>query len=133
VSRRWIARRPKWRRQTWNPGPRADAAEFAFWGLDDLPAGIAIAIVVGVLAILAIPLLLFIVEIALAILLVGVALIARVLLRRPWTVEAVTSDPEDVLRWKVVGWRRSGQIVEEIARVLEAGGRDFQSPYATSA
>ncbi|MGH2729168.1 MAG: hypothetical protein ACRDJI_01005 [Actinomycetota bacterium] len=110
-----------------------DVAEFAFWGLDDLPAGIAILIVVAVVAVFAIPLLLFIVEIALAILLVGVALAGRVLLRRPWTVEATSSEPEEVLRWKVVGWRRSGQIVEEIARVLEAGGRDFQSPYATSA
>ena len=47
-------------------------------------------------------------------------LLARVVLRRPWTVEAVRADGE-VQRWQVVGWRASGRRCAAVARQIETG------------
>jgi len=49
-----------------------------------------------------------------------VGLGARVLFRRPWVVEATGPDP---LRrtWRIVGWRASGEKVDEIAGLLAHG------------
>ena len=46
---------------------------------------------------------------------------ARVLLRRPWLVEA--ANESQTREWKVVGWRRSGQVVREIADAIQLGQR----------
>jgi hypothetical protein len=48
----------------------------------------------------------------------------------PWLVEARSSEPEQSLRWRVHGWRRSRQVVEEVARSLE-GGRGDIAPAGT--
>jgi hypothetical protein len=45
----------------------------------------------------------------------------------PWLVEAQPSgsEPGQSLRWRVHGWRRSRQVVEEVARSLEGGHGDI--------
>ena len=53
-------------------------------------------------------------------LLAGAILVARVVLRRPWIVEAVDADG-DAHRWDVVGWRASGAACTTVAQHLEAG------------
>jgi hypothetical protein len=66
-------------------------------------------------------------------LVLGVA--ARIAFRRPWVVEATDAGP---LRhtWRIVGWRASGEKVEEIAGLLAhghplpAGYEDSQRPGA---
>jgi hypothetical protein len=43
----------------------------------------------------------------------------RIVLRKPWTVEARSGSERR--RWRVVGWGRAGEVVEEIALALERG------------
>lgn len=51
-----------------------------------------------------------------------VAVLAILLLLRPWEVEAQTSGPPEEHRtWQVRGWRRSRGAVEEVARELALG------------
>ena len=46
----------------------------------------------------------------------------RIVGDRPWTVEAVSSDPTwAAMRWQVRGWRRSRGVAREIAAALERG------------
>jgi hypothetical protein len=63
----------------------------------------ALAAVFVVLAIVA-PLIGVVVDLVLAILLTALGVAGRLLLRRPWSVEAV-SDTGERHRWQVVGWR----------------------------
>jgi len=63
---------------------------------------------------------LLVVELAILASLVAVGVGSRLLLRRPWTVEAVASTG-DRLTWDVVGWRASGARRDEIAEMLRAG------------
>lgn len=96
--------------------------------IDGLEA-LAIVVVVIVVVLLAIffvlPVLVAIVDILILLLLALLALIARVVFRRPWLVEAhrldVGDDEVELRRWAVVGWRASGERVDEIVQRLEAG------------
>lgn len=63
---------------------------------------------------------LLVVEVALLALLVSAAIGSRVLLQRPWTVEAV-SDAGDRITWEVVGWRASGERRDEVVEMIRAG------------
>ena len=57
---------------------------------------------------------------ALAIVVFGIGgAVARVLFRRPWTVEAVSGD--DRIERQVVGWRRAGEEVALLAHAVEHG------------
>jgi hypothetical protein len=55
------------------------------------------------------------------------AFVARVVLRRPWTVEAVSNVPGYASRyaehwiWRVHGWRRSNELVETIRTATGSG------------
>jgi hypothetical protein len=94
--------------------------------VDLLGDGIAIAVVavVGLLVVLfvGLPLLVAIVDLAVVLLLATLGLIARVLFRRPWVVEAMSGEAApQVLTWRVVGWRASAAKVYEVADQLEAG------------
>jgi hypothetical protein len=60
------------------------------------------------------------VEVAVLVFVVLVGLASRVLLLRPWTVEAV-SDAGDRLTWEVAGWRASAALRDEIADSLRTG------------
>jgi hypothetical protein len=51
----------------------------------------------------------------------GFGLFSRVVLRRPWIVEAKPLDGGQTRRFAVRGWRASGRAVEEVATALAAG------------
>jgi hypothetical protein len=115
-GRRWTVRR------LWLPRPRgrtsadgADAFSYADGALFDAGlAGLAI-VVVTVLVLVFLPYVFFVFEL----LVLPLVFAYRVLLRKPWTVEARTGSERR--RWRVVGWRRAGEVRDEIARALERG------------
>lgn len=134
VGRRWVSRSVRWkgRRPKRDDLDWLDIPDVGF--LDDeigcgaaIATGLAIVLLVVVAIFFVFPAVIFLVEVVLLLLIVGGGVLARLLFRRPWTVEAVetaTSKPADQrerLAWKIVGWRRSGEAVETVARHLEAG------------
>ncbi len=74
---------------------------------------------------LLLPLALLVVDVLVVVLLLLLAIPARVLLRRPWTVEAVSAnwdgDTETWFATDVVGWRRALDTRDDIAQKLTAG------------
>ena len=68
------------------------------------------------------PALIFVVELALVLVAVGFGVLGRVLLRRPWTVEARVDGTSQGGEWKVMGWRASGDLLNSVANRLEATG-----------
>ncbi|HKY14491.1 MAG TPA: hypothetical protein VJM33_06165 [Microthrixaceae bacterium] len=90
----------------------------------DVGEGFLVVIVVVVVVLLAIyigfPLIIALVEVVgLIVLLIG-GVVARVVFRRPWLVDAHGPDGLH-LTWPVVGWRASGRRRDEIVAELEAG------------
>jgi hypothetical protein len=104
-----------------------DAADADPGCLDVLGEGLvaAVLVIIGLLLLVfvVLPLLIAIVDVLIVVLLGLLSIVARVLLRRPWTVEATaaTTDGSEPLVWKVVGWRASGDKVDEVADALVAG------------
>jgi len=91
-------------------------------GLDS-PWVLLASIVVGIILVLiVIPLLLFGIELILAGLVLAAGIVARSALGRPWIVLATPSgNPSDALHWEIKGWRRSAQLIDEVATQLAAG------------
>ena len=90
----------------------------------DIGEGI-VAAIVGLLVVafvifVVLPLLVAVVDLAILLLLAVVAIPIRVLFRRPWLVDAHHLDGRGY-RWRVVGWRASGDKVVEVRQLLEAG------------
>jgi hypothetical protein len=71
-------------------------------------------------AFVVVPLILAVVDIVVVLVLAGAGIVGRVLFHRPWTIEATSSDGEQ-LTWQVVGWRASGDRRDVIAAALDAG------------
>src|SRR5688500_4733473 len=65
--------------------------------------GLLIGLLILAFVLLGFPVLTALLDIALLILLAALALLARLLLRRPWIVEA-TADDGTSLTWRVSGW-----------------------------
>ncbi len=83
--------------------------------------GVAVFIAVVVLMLfLGLPLILALVDVVLVVVLVLGGVVARVLFRRPWTVEAVDGASARVTR-RVVGWGASGRTRDEMAAELAHG------------
>lgn len=96
-----------------NPGCGADL-------FDELAIVIGVVVVVLVIAFVVVPLLVVVVDLLLLLLLTVLGLVARVVFRRPWVVEAL--GPDDLcLTWRIVGWRASGEAVDFIADALAHG------------
>jgi hypothetical protein len=123
VRRRWL-RRPRWRA----PQPDgADVADAAFWlpfdAVDSIGAlllGLAIGVLVVALLVFALPAILFLAGLAVAL---G-GLVLRLLAIRPWTVEARAGYSR--LEWQARGWRRSGRVLDEVAAALQLGRTDVR-------
>ena len=84
------------------------------------------AVVLGALAVLVvlllfgIPLVLAIVDLVVVVVVVVGGALARLLFRRPWTVEACSDGGDRVVR-HAVGWRGSGEAVDELATEITHG------------
>lgn len=144
VEVRWLPWAPRWRGprpkgQKKNPGDTRwydwlDIGEPIAW-FDEGLAGFVTAIVVVMLLIMAVlfvlPVFIFIIEILVVILVVVAAVALRVLLRRPWIVDAFpVDDPGAHLVWKVVGAGRARETVDVLAQQLAAGISVPQPPGA---
>lgn len=130
VRRVWLPWRPKWRGRRKKPELRVnDRVEDAAGCLFDWDVLLVIvALLVAVF--FAWPLLLALAELAVLGLLALLGVLARVILRRPWIVEATPATGPGRWRWKVVGWRRSGEVVELVAAQLGTGARSIHVPDA---
>ena len=128
IKRHWLSLRPRWRGGEWWDVPDVGNP---FELLDDNPFAFVFGLVLlALLALFLFPVFAIVIEVAIAVVALTVTIGAKVLFRRPWIVEARTSaPPEHVLRWKVVGWRRSHEIMLEIRDAIEAG-REYLSPHA---
>lgn len=118
---------PRWRKVRMGEMRPGDAAEAVFMvpdvgGLDNLGAAVIVLLGVVVVAIVVVPLLLFGVELILLGLLVAAGIVGRTLLGRPWIVQAspLAGETEDS-SWRVVGWRRSNRLIDEVVASLRAG------------
>lgn len=108
--------------------PDVDLGWLEIFG-EGIAFGIGIILAIVLLAFVVIPLLVAILDVLVVLLLGAVGVALRIALRRPWTVEATSSDG-DVLRWRIVGWRASGEKVTAIASELASGGRPEPDWYA---
>ena len=139
VRRRWMPRTPRWRRlvkrraghgSKGKARSRLDVADLPI----DFEPFLTIAAVIGAIALMiwfGIPLLLFVLETLwlLVILIVGIA--AKVLLRRPWTIEAAKRGSA-VHSWQIVGWRASSASIERLAEEIRTSGWPVRPPDARS-
>lgn len=140
ITLRWLPWSPRWRgfkrsrnQQEREAKPTEGGSRWDWLELADplvmfdegcLPVvGIAlgIALVAGSF-LLVVPFFVFVVEILIVILAVVVGVVVRVVFRRPWLIDAVSKDgAESELVWAVVGYRRSREVIDEIARQIEVG------------
>lgn len=132
VRRRWAPRlgqqtvverlRRRFRSMRKHAGSLGEGADVAS-GCADVEAiviGLVVIAVILLAVFFVIPLLLTLVDLVIVLLLALLGFVAKIVFRRPWTLEA-RSDDGTVYRWKVVGWRASGQRRDEIAQMLAAG------------
>jgi hypothetical protein len=129
VGRQWSPRGlPRWRRPSF--GDDAEDTLDTAWavsafdvgGFDSIATLLGGIVLIVVLAVILVPLFVFGVELVIAGVVLAVGIVARSAFGRPWIVRATpTADPAAALAWKVRGWRRSEQLIEEIATELGAG------------
>jgi hypothetical protein len=126
VRRRWLDRPlPDLRKRfsEYREENTGDGMLDGFWFIDagDSPwAGIAIAVGVILLVFLLLPLIGVAIELILLVLLLGSGLVGRLVLRRPWRVEAQSLNAaERSASYAVKGWQRSGRAATEIATAIE--------------
>jgi hypothetical protein len=127
VRRKWVHRRLRWRGKAGRSIDLMDGSDLASFGAE-LPVVGAIFLVVALLlfaiaaVIFVVPAVVFVAELLLIAAFVGLGLFGRVLLGRPWTVEAREKGADHAYEWKVRGWRASGELREAIAQQLQATG-----------
>lgn len=85
-------------------------------------AAVVVIVIAGVafVVFVAIPLVLVVVDLAIALVLTALGIAARLLFRRPWTIDA-ESEAGDHHRWRVVGWRASREHAAVVANALAHG------------
>ena len=92
---------------------------------DDVSAGIALTVIVFIVAVVASPLagigVLF-AEWMLVLLLVPIAVAYRIVFRRPWHVYAESADGHDHPVTSVVGWHESQRVIDQAAGEIKAAG-----------
>ena len=86
-------------------------------------AGLAIGVAVLLLVVILLPLLGVALELILLLLLFSSGLAGRVVLGRPWTVEAIDlDDGKRSVAYAVKGFRRASHAVDELATAIAASG-----------
>ena len=136
VGREWMPRAPRWRglRRRRHPEEQqrhdntdwGGAAEAAF-SLEEI--GLAILAVVALVLFVwffVLPALIFVLDLALIVVIAVIGIASRVLFRRPWDVVASTNGPPaERVELPVVGWKASGEYIEEVAYRIESTGSPF--------
>ncbi|HEV7774091.1 MAG TPA: hypothetical protein VGO48_12480 [Conexibacter sp.] len=143
VRRRWLDRpapRPwtRWRRSRKRKddseaggGWLSDAALTGVDSLGGLGLVIGAVVVIALLVFVLLPLIGIAFELALLIGFVMSGLFGRVVLRRPWTIEAVSLDePGRRSAFAVTGWRRSRRSLAALASAIETTGLPSALPEA---
>ena len=126
VRRKWVPRRLRWRGRTFS-FDLLDGAELLSFG-DELPvvgvifAAIAAFLVAVGLVVLVLPAVVFILELLLIATLVGLGVLGRVLLGRPWTIEARQKGADHALEWRARGWQGSQEVLESVAQQIAVNG-----------
>ena len=118
VRRRWVKWRPRWlwrrrRKEGEEPAPGDSGwSAIDFLDLPDLDwlAIIVVAIVALVLFVFfVLPALVFVLQLLIFLVLLGATIVLRVVLRRPWVIEAGPLGAETPgMQWAVVGWWEAG-------------------------
>jgi hypothetical protein len=86
-------------------------------------AGLAIGAAIVLFIVILLPLLGVALELVFVLLLFSSGLIGRVVLGRPWTVEAIgLGDAERSVAYGIKGFRKTGRAVEELATALASDG-----------
>lgn len=89
--------------------------------LDDLFIAVGVVIAVVLFVLFVVPVLLLIGELLLVAILLVLGVLVRVAFRRPWIVDAVRDRTGERYSWKVVGWRRSAEVIEMVSQQLASG------------
>jgi len=96
----------------------------------DGPAVAVIAVVTVALFLwFLLPVVIALIELFALALIVSLGVLVRIGLRRPWLVDAERLDRHGRHTWQVVGWRRSGRAVTELADKLRLGQPPTQLPH----
>lgn len=122
---KWKGRRPRRDDLDW----RDVSADLPFDDEFGCVAGIAIALSVVALIVLSVlfvfPAVVFFLEVLILLVLIGGGAMARVVLRRPWTIEAREVATSRSVRqshtWQVVGWKASESLMESVIAQIETG------------
>ena len=132
VRRRWLDRPAPKPFSRWRSRRTAsdDGEVGGTWGLEALVNGLdSLALVAAVVAAIALivfvllPLLGIAFELALLLVLLTASLFGRVVLRRPWTIEAVAIDESGRRSaYAVSGWRGSRRALAALAAAVETTG-----------
>ncbi len=95
--------------------------------VDSVPVAIGIAIAAALLVFILLPLIGVALEIVVLLVLLISGIVGRVLLRRPWTIEAVNlSHPQRSAAFAVKGWQRSSRAIDELVRAISVSGLPTQ-------
>ena len=124
---RWRGRRPDSRSLDLLDGadPFAFADDEVGW-LGGLAIALTVVLLLALSVFLVFPAVIFAIEVLVLVLLVGGAVVARVVFRRPWTIEAVPESGGQATRlptWQAVGWTASGRLIDRVSHDI-ATGRD---------
>jgi len=120
VGRKWLSVSLPWRQTRGLPFRSRRAVASLGWRIDwQFTAAL---VPIAAVAIVLVPALLFGVELILAGLLVVAGAGARVVLRRPWLIQATTEDPTyRSVRWRAASFRESRQMIREVRSRIAAG------------
>jgi hypothetical protein len=91
--------------------------------IGDIGDGIVIALMFIVVAVLAIfvvvPAIVAVLDLLIVLAVAGLGSVGRVLLRRPWVIEA--TDGHLRYRWRTIGWRASRRKIDDVASEFAVG------------
>lgn len=128
VRRRWTERPVSRLRERWRRSRREVDGEDVFDGLMFIDGvegfgAIGAALAIGALVLLLLPLVGVALELVVLLLVIAYGLFARVVLRRPWIVDAVdVEDGEERVAFAVKGWRDSSAALRELRTAIAAAG-----------
>lgn len=133
VRRRWLNRPLPKLRRVWREDRNEDGAlgialeggldVLGTGGAESIPLAIAAGVGVALLVFFLLPLIGVAIEFAVVLALLSSGIVGRLLLRRPWAIEAVNAEhPERSATFAVKGWRRSRRVMKELRETIQTSG-----------